>query len=344
MFKQNCLGGSFQNGKSTPKLLRQCIISKYAQGVSVSTISKDTQVTGRGIRKIISTYEETGSMDPKPHFGRAHYKTTDNVLQHIEYMKTRKPSMYAREIKDKLLDIGVCDVNCIPSRQTISHVIRNELGYTRKRLTVVPEESLTDAAQEKQVQYLETISNFHARNIHFMDESSVDRTTGNRNYGHSLSGERAIEVCRYSSNAKFTINLMCGYFGIDQYNIIEGASNGLELLQFFTEALEARYENGHPKIDAGDVIVIDNCGFHHARHVEPILRQMVLNHGVILVYQPPYSPELNPCEYVFNHIKYLLKNNGRFTVRFTELAIVNAMEFITPALCSSFFKKCGYTV
>ena len=59
-------------------------------------------------------------MDPKPHFGRAHYKAT-NVLQHIECMKTRKPSMYAREITDKLLDIGVCDVNCVPSRQTISH-------------------------------------------------------------------------------------------------------------------------------------------------------------------------------------------------------------------------------
>ena len=57
-------------------------------------------------------------MDPKPHFGRAHYKTTDNVLQHIEYIKTRKPSMYAREIKDKLLDIGVGDVNAfLPIRQ-----------------------------------------------------------------------------------------------------------------------------------------------------------------------------------------------------------------------------------
>ena len=195
--------------------------------------------------------------------------------------------MYTREIRDKLLDIGVCDVNCVPSRQTISHVIRNELGYMRKHLIVVPEESLTDAAQEKQVQYLQTISNFHARNIHFMDESSVDRTIGNRNYGHSLSGERAIEVCRYSSNAKFKINLMCGYFGIDQYNIIEGASNGLELLEFFTEALEARYEIGHPKIDAGDVIVIDNCGFHHARHVEPILRQMLLNHGVNMFLRAP---------------------------------------------------------
>ena len=88
-------------------------------------------------------------------------------------------------------------------------------------------------------------------------------------------------------------------------------------------------KNGDLKIDAGDVTVIDNCGFHHAPHVEPILRQMLLNHGVMLVYQPPYSLELNPCEYVFNHIKYLLKNNERFSVWFTELAIVNAMEFIT---------------
>ena len=344
MFKQNCLGGSFQNGKCTPKLLKQRILSKYAEGVSVSAISRDTQVTSRGIRKIISTYEETGPLDLKPHFGRAHYKTTNNVLQHIEYMKTQKPSIYAREIKDKLLDIGVCDMNSVPSRQTISHVIRNELGFTRKRLSVVPEESLTDAAQEKQIQYLETISNFHARNIHFMDESSVDTTTGNRNYGHSLYGERAIEVCRYRSNARFTVNLLCGYFGVNYYNIIEGASNGLELLQFFTEALEERYEDGNPKIDAGDIIVMDNCGFHHARHVEPVLRQMLHDHGVTLVFLPPYSPELNPCEYVFNYIKYLLKNNERFTAHFTELAIVNAMEFITPALCSSFFKKCGYTV
>ena len=135
---------------------------------------------------------------------------------------------------------------------------------------------------------------------------------------------------------------MCGFFGVDHYNIVEGPSNGWELLDFFTEALNETYENGNQKIAAGDVVVMDNCGFHHARHVEPVLRQILLQRGVTLIYQPPYSPELNPCEYAFNHVKRLLKNNEKFTARFTELAIVNAMEFITPTLCSSFYKKCGY--
>ena len=344
MFKQNCLGGNFENGKSTPLIMRQRIINKYSQGVPICKISKDLQITERGVRNIVSSYKETGSIDPKVHYGRNHYKTTDDVLQHIEYMKTRKPSTYGREIKNKLLELGVCDDNTVPSRQTISHVLRHELGFTRKRLTIIPEESLTDAAQEKQVRFLEEIADFPARNMHFMDECSVDRTSGNRTYGHSISGEPAIEICRYSSNTKFTVNLMCGYFGVDYYNIIEGASNGLELLQFFIEAVDEMYDNGTPKLAAGDVVVIDNCGFHHARHVEPILRQILLEHGVTLVFQPPYSPELNPCEYCFNHIKQLLKRNERFTSRFTELAIVNALEFITPTLCSSFFRKCGYAV
>ena len=137
---------------------------------------------------------------------------------------------------------------------------------------------------------------------------------------------------------------MCGYFGVDYYNIIEGASNGLELLQFFTKAVDEMYDNGTPKLAAGDVVVADNCGFHHTRHIEPILRQILLEHGVTLVFQPPYSPELNPCEYAFNHIKQLLKRNERFTSRFTELAVVNALEFVTPTLCRSFFRKCGYAV
>ena len=43
-------------------------------------------------------------------------------------------------------------------------------------------------------------------------------------------------------------------FGVDYYNIIEGASNGLELLQFFIEEVDEIYDNGTPKLAAGDVV------------------------------------------------------------------------------------------
>ncbi|CAB4005781.1 Hypothetical predicted protein [Paramuricea clavata] len=224
----------------------------------------------------------------------------------------------------------------------IAYSIRWELNLTRKRLEVIPVESLTPAAIEKQNRYFEEISEFPARHIHFMDEASVIRTSGNRTYGHAYIGKPAVEVCRYSSDATFTINLLCGFFGIDYCDVLEGPSNGLELLQFFSDALEQRYPNGNPILSAGDAVVMDNCGFHHARHIEPVLREMLLRQGVTLIFQPPYCPELNPCEYCFAHMRKSFRNNERFTASYTELAIVNAMEFITAGFCRGFFEKCGY--
>ena len=63
-----------------------------------------------------------------------------------------------------------------------------------------------------------------------------------------LLGSLLSRVYRYSSNPTFTINLLCGFFGIDYYDILEGLSNGLELLHFI--ALEQKYPNGNPILSA----------------------------------------------------------------------------------------------
>lgn len=344
MLRQNKLGGLYVPGKATPTLVRSHILLLYfTKGETIKNIAESVQLTPQGVSKIIQSYFETKSLIPKVPRGPDHTVVTGNVLRHIEFYKTKKPSIYAREIRDKLARDGVCDETYIPSARTIAHVINKELIFTRKRLSVLPEESLTPAAVEKQHQFFEEILPFQSRNIHFMDEASVIRPSGNRRYGHAYTGEPAAEVCRYSSDANFTVNLLCSMFGIDHYNILEGPSNGLELLQFFEDALEQRNDNGNPVLAEGDVVVLDNCGFHHARHVEPILREMLLEHGVTLLFQPPYCPELNPCEYCFAHMKSSLKRNEMFTARYTELAIVYAMELITPAICYGFVRHCGYT-
>ena len=342
MIRHNNLGGTYVRGKSTPNIIRSRIVLLFFDGKSVKDISDDVKLTVNGVRKILNSYFETHSISAKLPPGKEHSVITDNVLEHIEWYKIQKPSIYVREIKDRLIREGVSDQNHAPSNSAIAHSIRWELNLTRKRLEVTPAESLTPAAIEKQNRYFEEISEFPARHIHFMDEASIIRTSGNRTYGHACVGKPAVEVCRYSSDASFTINLLCGFFGIDYYNVLEGPSNGLELLQFFSDALEQKYPNGNPILSAGDAVVMDNCGFHHARHVEPVLREMLLHHGVTLIFQPPYCPELNPCEYCFAHMRKSFRNNERFTASYTELAIVNAMEFITAGFCSGCFEKCGY--
>ena len=40
------------------------------------------------------------------------------------------------------------------------------------------------------------------------------------------------------------------------------------------------------------VVVIDNCSIHHTDRVQ----QLLDNAGIVVIYLPPYSPDLNPIE------------------------------------------------
>jgi len=214
-------------------------------------------------------------------------------------------------------------------------------------LKQIPIETSSYDIQRKFDNYVTLISNKNPSTLHFFDESSVVQTCGNRNYGSSLKGCRTYEFQKYASNATFTINLLHSRFGVDYFNILEGPSNSIELINFFAEVIDLNNEkmaNGMPLIFVpGDVIVMDNCAFHHSNIVKTLLPQMFAQCRVTLIYQPPYHPQLNTCEYCFNIIKQYLKCDNKFTFRHTELAISDAIiDGITLQKSESIFKHCGY--
>ena len=51
--------------------------------------------------------------------------------------------------------------------------------------------------------------------------------------GHGKKGLTAVEVQRYALNCTYTVNLLNGRFGVDKFNILEGPSNGFEMIDFF---------------------------------------------------------------------------------------------------------------
>lgn len=173
----------------------------------------------------------------------------------------------------------------------------------------MPLEAKTTINVEHTDFFLDQISDLPPTSIHFFDESSVVKTTMNRRYGNAPLGEPAFEVQRYASNANFTINLLQSMQGVDYVNVIEGASNGNELLLFFEEALNITKADGSVVLERGDTVVMDNCGFHHSHFKEPVLRDMLEECGVNLLFQPPYSPHFNTCEFCFRQIKAFLNRH-----------------------------------
>lgn len=83
-------------------------------------------------------------------------------------------------------------------------------------------------------------------------------TNMNRRYGYATIGTPAFEIQRSASNANFTINLIHFCLGVDYVNVIEGASNGNELLLFFEQAVDITRRDGSVILERGDTVIMDN--------------------------------------------------------------------------------------
>ncbi|EDO38774.1 predicted protein [Nematostella vectensis] len=177
---------------------------------------------------------------------------------------------------------------------------------TRKRMTVIPRELMIADVAMKMDNYLAEIATSHPTKLHLFYESGVIKTSGNRIHGSSPVGEPASEVQRYASNANFTINLLHSLDAVDFYNILDGPSNGMELILFFDEALQLERQNGSAVLERGDCVIMDNYGSHHAHFFEPVLEDMLAQYVLKLIFQPPYSPDFNTCENCFHIIKAFL--------------------------------------
>ena len=126
------------------------------------------------------------------------------------------------------------------------------------------------------------------RDFIFFDECSVLVTSGNRAYGNSYIGEPAIEIQRYASNANYTLNLLHSVHGVDYFKVLRGPSNGMELLNFFNEALSVNRVDGSTILENGEVVIMDNCKFHLGQFLEAMLRDILQEHGVCLIFQLVY--------------------------------------------------------
>lgn len=265
-----------------------------------------------------------------------------DVVEYMEIEKLCKPSTYTREIQQRLLLDGVSVPHNLPSESAINKSLQKDCLMTKKKISQVQVESLNPALVDYTNHYLSEISQLDFTKLHFFDESSVIITSGNRIYGTSHKGKPAIEVQRYASNANFTINLLHSAQGVDYFSTLRGPSNGMEMLNFFDEALEVSKPDGSVLLEFGDVVIMDNCGFHHGNFVEPLLQDILQEHGVRLLFQPAYSPHLNTCEYCFHQIKCYLQRNTELTIHEAEIAISEGVGEISPSNSLGYFRKCGY--
>lgn len=120
-----------------------------------------------------------------------------------------------------------------------------------------------------------------------------------RAHGYALKGQRCYGTHDWGARGRT--------------NVI-GALIGKELLtvSLFDKTINAEVFNSWivqdlmPKLPQESIIVMDNAAFHKSS----LMQEQIKSAGHVLVYLPPYSPDLNPIEHKWAQAKSLRRKHS----------------------------------
>ncbi|CAJ0583251.1 unnamed protein product, partial [Mesorhabditis spiculigera] len=100
------------------------IVDLARSGARPCDISRKLCVSNGCVSKILCRYYESGSIRPRAIGGSKPRVATGGVVSKIEAYKREQPSIFAWEIRDRLLTDGICSPDTIPSVSSINRVLR----------------------------------------------------------------------------------------------------------------------------------------------------------------------------------------------------------------------------
>uniref|UniRef100_A0A8C6LAX5 Paired box 5 n=1 Tax=Nothobranchius furzeri TaxID=105023 RepID=A0A8C6LAX5_NOTFU len=145
------LGGVFVNGRPLPDVVRQRIVELAHQGVRPCDISRQLRVSHGCVSKILGRYYETGSIRPGVIGGSKPKVATPKVVDKIADYKRQNPTMFAWEIRDRLLAERVCDNDSVPSVSSINRIIRTKVQQQPGQTSSVSAHNLATSVAATQV-------------------------------------------------------------------------------------------------------------------------------------------------------------------------------------------------
>ena len=92
-----------------------------------------------------------------------------------------------------------------------------------------------------------------------------------------------------------------------------------------------------PKLEEGDVVVMDNLRVHHIKEVKNRLQSV----GARPLFLPPYSPEKNPIEEIWSLVKSIFRGEEARTIAEMVDALKKAIAAVTPKKILAYFRHAG---
>ena len=165
----------------------------------------------------------------------------------------------------------------------------------------------------------------------FLDETAA-KTNMARTHGYAPKGQRLEGYAPYRRWQTTTFLGAMRQGGFLAPLVVDGAMTSELFLAYVQRVLV-------PELGPGSVVVMDNLSCHTQQAVRLALETA----GHTVLYQPPYSPDLNPIELAFSKLKRLLRKAAERTVEGLWAALGRLLDRFSPQECANYFRHRGYT-
>lgn len=163
----------FVNGRPLPDVVRLKIVELAKEGVRPCDISRQLRVSHGCVSKILGRYYETGSIKPGVIGGSKPKVATPSVVDAIAEFKRINPTMFAWEIKERLVAEGICEPDKVPSVSSINRIVRNRAsgGAGDANLSMDREDQLNECSTSSTV----LVNHTNDRSLDQPKQSKIDK-------------------------------------------------------------------------------------------------------------------------------------------------------------------------
>lgn len=165
-------------------------------------------------------------------------------------------------------------------------------GWTKKVAQTIAKERNPDLRDD----YIERRSHYKLEQMIFIDESGSDRGIAMLARGYAPKGVTPVQVKRFHRGKRVQILPAYTIDGVIYCEVYEENTDA-DMVEAFLDRL-LPYCGRYP--EPKSVIFMDNASFYFFSQE---VKDRIVDAGVIIEYQPPYSPDLNPIEYLFGSVK-----------------------------------------
>jgi transposase len=154
-----------------------------------------------------------------------------------------------------------------------------------------------------------------------------------RHFGRAAPGRRVVEKVPRNYGEQTSMIGALGLRGLVATMTLEGAVDTPAFNAYINEVLA-------PRLEPGDVVILDNLNVHKASQVE----QVASTRGARVIWLAPYSPDYSPIEQCWSKIKAYLRGAKARTRETLDEALTAALGLVTKADIRGWFKHCGYSL